>query len=88
MPEEREHDSEPSQPEPWTCDACHKVMGDGDVMLTLSIAEELIHGRLLTEPVNLVLSKVWCRPCGERHIAFSVKALELRAVHAGPHKYQ
>lgn len=60
-------------------------MSEGDVIVTLTMAEELIHADDGTiEPVSLLVQKTWCQECGWSHLDIAAKALDMRAHHAGP----
>lgn len=59
----------------FTCDACAAPLTDGDVMVTLTMAEELIHGDRETEPVNLIITRTWCRACAPHYDGIERKVL-------------
>jgi hypothetical protein len=61
-------------------------MISGDIMVSITVAEELLHDDGAAEPVSVIESRIWCRACAP-HVTFQRSALNLdpRAVSAQGH---
>lgn len=64
------------------CATCGKALRVGEVMVTITMVEEVLHEHGEVEPVSILLSSTYCQPCGWKRFNLQRSALkhDLRAV--------